>query len=170
MKETLLILERCTFYFLLISMFAYAVSNKRDISILLTLVAVFLGEYCLDLALPLLANIEADIDSKVYRVLWYTLFTLVEVAVITTILQLHKLYHLELVFGARQTIHGYFGLTAIQISLCILSFFLPHHIIVNIHEVAVSSLFLLILGVLLFSVMRDFLPWNISIKLEKSHD
>lgn len=170
MKDLLFILEKSAFYLLLVSMFAYAISNKRDLSILSSLVVVFLGEYFLDLMGPILSLWQDEMNTDMFRVVWYGLFTLTEIMVIHAILQIHKLYHLELSFGAKQTVHGYFGLAAIQISLCILSFFFPHHVIVNIHAVAVSSLFFLILATLFSCVVRDFLPWSFSLKLEKNHD
>lgn len=168
MIEVLLTMERFVFYALLATVVYYALSSKRNTSLLVTVLAVFLAELILrepiELTFP---YVQRYLSPVMYKTYVYFFFTLSDLLAAFSILQLHKIYHQTLSLGARQASLGLLCLGFLQIVFFVLSFYLERSFFVDVYLISNSSLGIAISIMLFTCVAKDIVPFQISIKREK---
>jgi hypothetical protein len=168
MIEILLSIEQIVYFTLFALIIFYSLSDKRNISLLITLVTVFLSEILLkDSIEKLFPVFQSALSPVLYKVAVYSCFTASDLLASFGILKLHKIYHESLCFGAKQASLGLTGLAFLQIILFCLSFFVEREWFLTIYFISNASLGITILLMLIVCVAKDIVPFQISIKREK---
>lgn len=164
MKEILIMIEKGVFYLLLSTLILYALSNKRNISLLVTLIVVFLSEFFLLLFESILNAQKTWIEPQLYKIAMYALFSSIELLAAFGLIQLHKIYNEALSSAAMFSIYGYLTLGSLQIVFCLLSFIVSGELITDIRQIIVALLFSTMLTGLFVSVIKDVLSKHLLIK------
>ena len=152
MQEFLSIVEKVTLTSFLIFSLGYALSGKRNFSLIITLVIVFISEAAILFIEPGIWLIK---DHSLLRFAWYASFIMTEMFVVFSIVKLHNLYNLAFSFPARHTTYAYLATSAYQLltyitqETGITSFFL------DIHGFVVPSIFVAVNGVLIASIIQE---------------
>lgn len=168
MIEILQMIERVLFYMLLALVVLYALSGKRNVSLLITVVVVFLSELIIDYPTEaIFPFVQPLLTPVLYKTFVYSVFTAADLLAVFGILQLHKLYHESLGLAARQASLSLLILGFIQIVFFVISFFIDRSLFVELYLTSNSSLSITISIMLLGCIARDLFPFEVSIKREQ---
>lgn len=168
MIEILLIIEKVSYFTLFALVIFYALSTKRRFSLLITLTTVLLSEVLLkDLVEQFLPFIQPLLNPVLYKTAVYSLYTSTDLLAAFGILQLHKIYHESLGFGARQASLGLLCLALLQVAFFALSFFVERSVFVIMYLTTNASMGISITAMLFVCAIKDIIPFEISITREQ---
>lgn len=168
MIEILLNIEKVTYFTLFALILFYSLSTKRSLSLLITLVAVFLSEILLkDFVEQVLPLIQPLLTPVLFKTAVYSLYTTTDLLAAFGILQLHKIYHESLSFGARQVSLGLICLACLQVLFFVISFFIERSIFVSLYLTVNASVGISLTVMLFICVAKDMFPFEVSIKREQ---
>lgn len=154
MSELLNYLDKITINALFVVATIYILSLPRNISILITIVTVFLSELFLIQLEPLLFNNATWSDPLVKRVAWYSLFSSMELFAAFSIVQLHKIYVHRFSKVSVIVVNIYLVLSLLNVTFFCSSFFISYQLLCRLHT-ASSALFLMMLFILFYHVVKN---------------
>lgn len=155
--------------YLFVAMLAlYALSSKRDFSLLVTIITVLICDLLLDKPISIfLSQFQTSLSPVLYKTAVYFGYTLSDLIAVFGILQLHKLYHEPFGTPAKLAVYGLMLLGLLQMTAFVFSFFIPRQTFLDIYVMSNSTLYLSIQFMLVAFVVKDVLPGKFSIKWEK---
>lgn len=110
--DLLVFIEKVLFFLLLFAFFTYVMYCKADKGTLITLIVVLIAEFFMLSIESWLWKIE---NLDLLRFVWFNTFAWCDMAVVYSIVKLHKRDHLPFSFATRSTIYSYLVLAAIQL-------------------------------------------------------
>lgn len=155
MPELLIYLEKATFNILFFVTVVYVLSRPRNISVLITIITVFLTELFLIQLEPLLFDDVQWSDPIIHRVAWFSLFSGMEALAAFGIVQLHKIYDERFSVVARKTINIYLLLSMANVAFFCISFFITQKNLHWCYALVTGSLFFTMLFILFYHVVKN---------------